>query len=114
MKLLLDENLPVKLKFRFTEININAFTVRDMKRLGRGNGDLLKLMLGNDFDCFITIDNNLSFQNNYKNYPICVIVLIAPDNTYNTIMEVFDKILGSLKDNSKGIKTVIHNNFKSK
>ena len=111
MKLLLDENLPVKLKFRFTQLNINAFTVKDMKWLGKGNGDLLKLMLENGFDCFITIDNNLSFQNNYKNYPISVIVLIAPDNTYNTIMEVFDKVLGCLRDDFKGIKTVVHNNF---
>ncbi|MGN6532725.1 MAG: DUF5615 family PIN-like protein [Ginsengibacter sp.] len=41
MKLLLDENLPVKLKYRFTEKGINAFTVRDMRWLGKKNGDLL-------------------------------------------------------------------------
>jgi predicted nuclease of predicted toxin-antitoxin system len=29
MKLLLDENLPVKLKYRFVENGINAFTIKD-------------------------------------------------------------------------------------
>jgi predicted nuclease of predicted toxin-antitoxin system len=84
MKLLLDENLPIKLKYRFTERGINTFTVRDMKWLGRKNGDLLKAMIENDFTFFITVDNNLSFQNNFKNYPMAVII---PRNSYNTIME---------------------------
>jgi predicted nuclease of predicted toxin-antitoxin system len=113
MKLLLDENLPVKLKFRFTENGINAFTVRDMNWLGKGNGDLLKSMLDHDFNCFITIDNNLSFQNNFINYPISVIVLIANDNTYKTIMELFTKILDCIKDNFTGAKVLIHNKYRS-
>ena len=75
MKLLLDENLPVKLKYRFVENGINAFTIKDMGWLGKENGSLLKEMLLNDFTTFITIDNNLSFQNNFKDYPIAVIIL---------------------------------------
>ena len=43
MKLLLDENLPVKLKYRFIENGIEVFTARDMQWLGKENGELLDL-----------------------------------------------------------------------
>src|SRR5665647_377521 len=113
MKLLLDENLPVKLKYRFTEKGINTFTVQDMQWLGKSNGDLLHSMLANDFTFFLTIDNNLSFQNNFTNYPLAVIVLVAHDNTHDTIMELFNKILDCLKENFIGAKTIIHEKYKS-
>lgn len=60
MKLLLDENLPVKLKYRFIEKGLQAYTLKDLQWLGKKNGELLQLMLLNDFTTFITIDNNLS------------------------------------------------------
>ena len=112
MKLLLDENLPVKLKYRFIENGINVFTVRDMQWLGKGNRELLQLMLKNNFTFFLTIDNNLFSQNNFKNYPISVIVLIAHDNTYDTIMELFNKTLDCLKEKFTGAKTLVHEKYK--
>lgn len=112
MKLLLDENLPVKLKFRFTERGINTFTIRDMQWLGKENGDLLQLMLKNHFTSFLTIDNNLVFQNNFNNYPIAVIVLVAHDNTYDTIMELFNETLDCLRKDFTGVKSIIHENLK--
>lgn len=108
MKLLLDENLPIKLKYRFAEKGINTFKVRDMKWLGRKNGDLIKAMLENDFSFFLTVDNNLSFQNNFKDYPMAVIVLITQNNTYDTIMESFEQIIESLQGNFTGSKTIVH------
>ena len=75
MKLLLDENLPVKLKHRFIESGINAFTVKDMDWLGKQNGVLLQEMLLNNFDVFVTIDNNLSFQQNFNNYQFVFLFL---------------------------------------
>ncbi len=38
MKLLLDENFPVKLKFRFIEKGLEAYTLKDMKWIGKKNG----------------------------------------------------------------------------
>lgn len=113
MKLLLDENLPVKLKYRFLEKGIDTITIRDMHWQGKENGVLLKEMLVNSFTIFITIDNNLSFQNNFKDYPIAVVVLVANDNTYVTIMEFFDQILVCVKDNFNGPRIVRHPDFKS-
>jgi predicted nuclease of predicted toxin-antitoxin system len=111
MKLLLDENLPIKLKYRFKENDIEAQTVKDMLWLGRENGDLLNAMIENNFTAFITIDNNLSFQNNFTGYPIAVIVLVAHDNTYETIMEFFEEILDAVRENFTGPKTVVHKDY---
>ena len=113
MKLLLDENLPIKLKYRFKDKTIDAYTLRDWKWLGKKNGELLNLMLLNNFDVFVTIDNNLSFQQNFKKYPIAVLVLISKDNTYETIMEFFDLIITSLQEQFSGPKTVIHPSYYS-
>ncbi len=48
MRLLLDENLPKRLKSDFPEHEI--FTVRDKQWNGITNGELLKLLLENSFD----------------------------------------------------------------
>lgn len=111
MKLLLDENLPVKLKHRFLDAGFDAFTVRDMQWLGKENGELLQLMLQQNFTTFVTIDNNLSFQQNFLHYPIQVVVLIAPDNVYETIMEFFPALALKVKEVYTGAQAVIHPNY---
>ena len=112
MKLLLDENLPVKLKYRFLEKNLNTFTLRDLNWLGKKNGELLQLMLINNFTTFITIDNNLLFQQNFNNYPLQVVILIAKDNTYETALQFLEDITELLKENFFGPRTIIHQDYK--
>lgn len=90
MKLLLDENLPKKLKSDFPKHEV--FTVRDMNWNGKKNGELMLLMLEKTFDAFITFDKNLQFQQNFKKYLIPVLVLNAQDNTYQTLMRLTGKI----------------------
>ena len=60
MRLLLDENLPKRLKEDFPEHEI--FTVRDKGWNGIKNGALLKLMLEEEFDALLTFDKNLRYQ----------------------------------------------------
>ena len=69
-------------------------------------------MIENNFTRFITIDNNISFQNNFVEYPIAVVVLVAHDNTYETIMEFFDKIIFIIKEKFTGLRTIIHPDYK--
>lgn len=109
MKILLDENLPVKLKLRFVENGFDAFTVKDMNWLGKQNGDLLQLMLKENFEVFVTIDNNLSFQQNFRDYPVQVIVLISHDNTYPTLFNNLSKIISALQTKWIGAKAVLLN-----
>ena len=111
MKLLLDENLPVKLKYRFKDAGIEVSTVKDMNWFGISNGELLRLLLSESFTTLITTDNNLKFQQNFINYPIQVIVIVAPDNTYATIMEIFPQIIEKLKLNFIGVQTLNYPDF---
>lgn len=84
MKILLDENLPRKLKFSFASEH-DLLAVRDMNWLGKRNGELLGLLTLNGFHAFVTIDKNLQYQQNLDRFPIHLFVLDAPNNKINTL-----------------------------
>jgi len=65
MQLLLDENSPKRLKQDFPEHDV--FTVRDKGWNGVKNGELLKLMVADGFQAFVTFDKNLQYQQNFSN-----------------------------------------------
>lgn len=91
MLLLLDENLPKKLKHDF--FGHQTFTIREKGWTGISNGNLLKLMMADKFDALITFDQNLQHQQNFKKYTLTVFVLIAADNSYITLKDLVPKIL---------------------
>ena len=90
MKLLLDENLPNRLKADFPDHEVA--TVRDMGWHGVKNGPLLSLMIENGFNAFLTFDKNLQHQQNFKKYTITVFVLSAVNNTYPELTKLAPKI----------------------
>ena len=83
MRLLLDENLPKRLKQDFKEHEI--YTAADKGWTGISNGKLLELLTDSKFDASLTFDKNLQYQQNFVKYTIAVIVLNASDNTYSTL-----------------------------
>ena len=90
MKLLLDENLPKRLKLDFS--NHEIYTVSDMQWNGTKNGALLQLMINNGFDALLTFDKNLQHQQNFAKYTIAVFVLTAPSNTYQELSKLTSRI----------------------
>ncbi len=54
-------------------------TARQMGRLTIKNGELLALA-AKEFEIFVTVDRNLSFQQNLPAFVIAVIILRAPSN----------------------------------
>jgi len=92
MKLLLDENVPRQLKRDIAEHHV--FTVQEKNWNGILNGELLKLMLADQFDALITADKNLQYQQNFEKYPIPVIVLSA----YRVTYEYFKPLVPKLKE----------------
>jgi hypothetical protein len=99
MKLLLavprwDENLPKRLKLDFPEHEI--YTVRDKSWDGKKNGELMRLMVDDNFDALLTFDKNLQHQQNFKKYTIPVLVLNASNNTYLTLKDLVPKIKEAL------------------
>lgn len=95
MKLLIDENLPKRLKPDFPKYEI--FTVNDMGWNSKKNGELLKLMLNEGFEVLLTFDRNLQYQQNFAKYPIAVFVLNAEDNAYTTLKSLVPIIHQHLK-----------------
>ena len=90
MLLLLDENLPKRLKLDFPEHEI--YTVRDKEWNGIKNGELLKLLIENNFDSLLTFDKNLQHQQNFVKYTIAVFVLSAKINSYEELTKLTPRI----------------------
>ena len=92
IKLLLDENLPKRLKYEFPN-HIEVFTVNEMAWKSMKNGDLLKAMEDKTFDGLITADQNLTFQQNLRNYSLNVYIIKALNNRFETIFPLIPKII---------------------
>ena len=107
MKLLLDENLDVKLRHRLRPKH-EAYTVREMNWQGKRNGELLDLLLANDFGAILTADRSMEHQQNWQNYPIPVLVLEALNNRYESHLPLMSEVVGllSLADLANGIHLV--------
>ena len=105
MKLLLDENLPKRLKTDFA--NHEVYTVRDKGWNGIQNGQLLQLMIEDGFHALITFDKNLQHQQNFLKYTITVFVLTARINQYSELIKLVPKIKSYLKGEQMPIGPVI-------
>ena len=90
MRLLLDENLPKRLKNDFPGHEV--FIVRDKGWNGIKNGELLRLMVADGFDALLTLDKNMQHQQNFSKYTIAVFVLNASINTYGELTRLSPKI----------------------
>jgi len=95
MKILLDESLPRKLRNDFG-LEHEVWTVRDKKWLGKKNGELLRLIIDDGFDVFVTVDRNLPYQQNLDFLPFKIAVLCAKNNRWETLKELLPKLFETL------------------
>jgi predicted nuclease of predicted toxin-antitoxin system len=93
VKILLDENLPKRLKFRLLDQGHEAYTAREMGWNGQKNGALLGLLTFNGFDVLITSDRNLVHQQNLNKFSVNVILLKIKTNRYPNIQSVLPKLV---------------------
>jgi predicted nuclease of predicted toxin-antitoxin system len=77
MKVLLDECVDWRLSRDLTGHDVK--TARQMGWSSIKNGELLALTAA-EFDVFVTVDRNLSFQQNLTALPIAVVVLQSKSN----------------------------------
>ena len=77
MKVLLDEDLPHKLRQGL--LNHDASTVAFVGWNGLKNGDLLRAAETADFEVFVTGDKKLRYQQNLKQRRIGIVLLSAQD-----------------------------------
>jgi hypothetical protein len=99
VKLLLDECIDRRLSQDL--IGHDVKTVPQMGWSGVKNGELLALA-EKEFEVFITVDRNLSFQQNLPKFNLAVLVLHAPSNRLADLRPLATKILLMLPTLTKG------------
>ena len=95
MKILLDENLPHRL--RPLLIGHDVFTVAFMKWNGVDNGELLTLAAADGFEAVITKDTGMPYEQNTQALPCSIVVLEAPTNELDDIRSLVPALLGCLQ-----------------
>jgi predicted nuclease of predicted toxin-antitoxin system len=101
MKLLLDECLPRKLKFFFSERGHHCTTVREAGFGSKENGELLALAEGN-YDVLVTIDKNIRHQQNMSGRHIAILIIRAPSNDISDIEPRISEALVALQSIQAG------------
>jgi predicted nuclease of predicted toxin-antitoxin system len=84
-----------------------AVSVQKMGWSGILNGKLLALAAENNFDVFLTADQNLSYQQNLKAINIAIVVLQAPGTQLHDTLPLMEKVLEVLPTTRKGTITII-------
>ena len=89
MRILLDECVPRKLRRELQEHEVLTVTERGWS--GIKNGKLLALAEG-EFDVFLTVDQNLKYQQNLKAFNIAAILLVARNNRLRTLLPLMPEV----------------------
>jgi hypothetical protein len=95
MKLLLDECVPRRLKFGFTEHEI--LTIDEAGFKGLKNGSLIRAANG-VFEVLITVDKNIQHQQNKEKLSIAILILSAKSNRYESLSPLIPKALKILEN----------------
>lgn len=91
MRVLLDECVPRPLKRELTGHAVS--TVSEMGWKGIENGELLALIRGAEFEAFVTVDQNLAYQQNLRTLGVGVVVLVARTNKLQDLQPLVPSLL---------------------
>jgi hypothetical protein len=93
MRVLLDECVPKRLRDDLSPHVVRI--VPEMGWTGIKNGQLLQLA-SSQFDCFLTVDRNLQFQQDVGNLSLAVLVVEARDNRVETLRSILPRVIEAL------------------
>lgn len=99
MRILLDENVPKKLKHAFPGHTVAHVT--EMGWAGTKNGALL-VMAEAVFDVLITVDKSIQYQNNFADKQIILITLIVKRNKIQFLLPLIPQALQALQSAAPG------------
>ncbi len=94
MKLILDECLPKRLIRYLPEYEVTTVPLAGLA--GYTNGKLLAA-IERDFDVFLTIDSNLSAQQNLKGIELVIVVLRAQSNRIEDLVPLVPRIRAAIE-----------------
>ena len=93
MRILLDECVPKRLKRDL--VGHQTQTVPERGWASKKNGELLALA-ESEFDVFLTVDRNLSFQQDLNRLDLAVVVLVAKGNSHSDLQPLVPDLLAVL------------------
>lgn len=97
--MLLDECVPRKLKRELAGHEVLTVTERGWS--GVKNGKLLSLA-ESEFDVFLTVDQNLKFQQNLQAFGIGVLLMVARNNRLKTLLPLMPEVKETLDNIQAG------------
>lgn len=104
MRILLDECIDRRFARELPRHEVR--TVPEAGWAGKSNGELLPLA-ESSFDVFVTVDRNLSFQQNMPEFSIAVVVLRANSNRLAELRRLAPRLLEVLPAAKRGEVTWI-------
>jgi PIN like domain len=104
VRVLLDECLPRRLKRELVGHDVR--TAPEMGWASKSNGELLALAAGR-FDVFLTVDRNLSYQQDVSAVDIAVVVLVARSNALDVLRPLVPLVLDALANPKRGAVMLI-------
>ncbi len=104
MRVFLDEC--VDWRFARDIVGHDVKTARQMGWTAINNGELLTLA-AEQFDVFVTVDRNLSFQQNLDALPIAVVVLQAKTNRLADLRPLAPSLLAAIESVPSGAVKVV-------
>ena len=100
MRVLLDENLPFKLRQLF-EAGVEVVTVGYRGWKGKKNGELLK-SAESEFDVLVTMDQGIPQQQNLSEIKMGIVLLEAKGNRYEDLAPLMDQVNTVLRTIEEG------------
>ena len=94
MKLLLNENMPHKLRQHLPGHEI--VTTAYMGWGGIRNGELLARAVGEKFDAMLTVDAGIEYEQNLANLPRSIVIMRAESNAFEHIEPLIPELLVAL------------------
>lgn len=99
IRVLLDENLPRKLKW---SLEAEVVTVPERGWGGIKNGPLLRLAAA-EFDVLLTIDRGIEYQQNLKGMELRLVVLSAVSNDIDDLLPLVPGMNAALTEAAPGL-----------
>jgi predicted nuclease of predicted toxin-antitoxin system len=90
VRLLLDESIPWRLAKHLRGVEVDTVYGRGWS--GLKNGELLR-SAEPEYDVFVTVDQNLQYQQNLQGFKIGVVVLVARTNRLEDLLPLVPHVL---------------------
>jgi predicted nuclease of predicted toxin-antitoxin system len=104
VRVLLDECVPKRFGAALTGHLVQ--TAAQAGLAGLKNGELLRAA-SEAFDCFVTVDRNLQFQQNPTALPLAVIVVVAKSNRLEALLEHASDVVRAIEETKTGTLRVV-------